>query len=92
MSQAILKTEVQTTIIKPDGKEIKVITKTRFPKPPADVTLASSCPASEQGKYHAKQPKETKPYDQEPPSWNLMQRISSVCGKRNRGANGKKRS
>ena len=87
-----LPTTTHKTITTSSGKEIRVITKTKFPKPAVDVILPPSCPSSQQRTWHEENPKEgtREPFDYEEFGQSMARQLASFKSKRNRGNHGKK--
>ncbi len=78
-----------STITKSDGKEIRVIKRTKLNIPSVDVILPPSCIAEKQKTWHAEHPKdETFEYDEL--SHGIAAQIATFTSKRNRGNRGKK--
>lgn len=74
------------------GKDIRVITKTKFPKPAENVVVPASCSATEQRTWHDTHTKDSIEYDYESFSKYMAEQMAHFNKSgRTRGNRGKKK-
>ena len=81
---------INSTITKSNGKEIRVIKKTKRNINPTDVVLADGCVAENQQTWHDEQPAKDEPFSYDDLSAGIAKQIATFKSRRNRGNRGKK--
>ena len=89
MEKTLPKT-INSTITKSNGKEIRVIKKTKRNINSVDVVLPDGCVAEKQRTWHDGQPAKDEPFNYDDLSDGIAKQIATFKSRRNRGNRGKK--